>query len=225
MLTFLVVAELSTRLPESAAPLALVIRVAAPGGLLLYFLARGRYPELRGWKPTPGSLAGDTAIGLLGTALWMGPFLLFPSLRPDEPGFDPEQLGASALGLTLTIRAVGYAIVTPFIEELFVRSWLLRFLVVFNTRGDFRKVPIGRFTWTSFLITTAYFVGSHLPWEWGVMLAWTLLTMGWLYYRRHIASLVLVHAVTNGSILAIVALGNGRVRDITGEIVDLWFFV
>ena len=77
----------------------------------------------------------------------------------------------------------------------------------------------------AFVITTAYFVFSHVPWEWGVMLLWTLLTMAWLYHRKHIMSLVLVHAVTNGSILAFVALGSGHVRDIEGTLVDLWFFV
>jgi CAAX prenyl protease-like protein len=129
------------------------------------------------------------------------------------------------VGFTLVVRAIGYAGVTPFIEELFVRSWLLRYIEVFQSRKDFRKVPIGHFAWPSFVITTTYFVFSHLPWEWGVMLAWALLTMAWLYHRKHIMSLVLVHAVTNGSILALAIFGSGRIRDITGAVVDLWYFV
>ena len=225
MMVFLLLASFGGRFPESMAGLVLVAKVALPGGLLLYFALRGRYPELGGWNPTPGIIAGDVAIGLLGTVLWCGPFLLFPSLQPDEPGFDPEQLGASMVGVVLAIRAVGYAVVTPYVEELFVRSWLLRYLEVMAARKDFRKVPIGHFTWPSFVITTAYFVFSHVPWEWGVMLLWTLLTMFWLYHRKHILSLILVHAVTNGSILAFAVFGDGRVRDVTGELVNLWFFV
>ena len=225
MIVFLLLASFGGRFPESLAPAVFVAKVALPGGMLLYFALRGSYPELRGWNPTAGKIAGDVAIGLLGTLLWCGPFLLFPSLRPEEPGFDPEQLGASLVGFTLLVRAIGYAGVTPFVEELFVRSWLLRYLAVLGERKDFRKVPIGQFAWPSFVITTAYFVFSHMPWEWGVMLAWTLLTMFWLYHRKHIASLILVHAVTNGSILALAVFGEGRVRDATGALVDLWFFV
>ena len=128
------------------------------------------YPELRGYRPTLDGLALDVGIGLMGAALWVAPFLLVDSMRPDDPGFDREQLGASWVGLVLALRAVGYAGVTPFVEELFVRSWLMRFIDVFDRRLDFRRVPIARFSWRSFLVVTVYFVLSHAPWEWGVML-------------------------------------------------------
>ena len=225
MAIFLLLASFGDRFPESMAPWVFIAKVLLPGGLLLYFALKGRYPELSGWKPTPGIIAGDVAVGLLGTVIWCGPFLLFPTLRPDEPGFDPEQFGASLVGATLAVRAIGYAVVTPYVEELFVRSWLLRYIEVVSTRKDFRKVPIGHFAWPAFVITTAYFVFSHVPWEWGVMLLWTLLTMAWLYHRKHIMSLVLVHAVTNGSILAFAIVGSGRVHDVEGTLVNLWFFV
>jgi CAAX prenyl protease-like protein len=225
MIAFLLMGSFGDRFPDSLARIVYVAKVAIPGGLFLFFALRGRYPELGGWNPTPGIIVGDVIIGLVGTVIWCGPFLLFPSLRPEEPGFDPEQFGASMVGFTLVVRAIGYAGVTPFIEELFVRSWLLRYIEVFQSRKDFRKVAIGHFAWPSFVITTTYFVFSHLPWEWGVMLAWGLLTMAWFYHRKHIMSLVLVHAVTNGSILAFAVVGSGRVRDITGAVVELWYFV
>jgi hypothetical protein len=151
--------------------------------------------------------------------------VLFPSLCPDEPGFDPEQLGASSAWLTLSIRAIGFAVVTPFIEELFVRSWLLRYIDVFETRKDFRKIPIALFSWRSFLVVTAYFVFSHQSWEWSVMLAWTLLTMAWFYHRKHLAPLVLVHAVTNGAILAFVVFFDGHFTGADGQPLGLWFFL
>jgi hypothetical protein len=155
----------------------------------------------------------------------VGPFVLFPSLCPEEPGFDPEQFGASSAWLTLSIRAVGFAAVTPFIEELFVRSWLLRYIDVFETRKDFRKIPIALFSWRSFLVVTVYFVFSHQSWEWSVMLAWTLLTMAWFYHRKHLAPLVLVHAVTNGAILAFVVFFDGHFTGADGQPLGLWFFL
>jgi len=225
-LAFMLLIEVGRRAPESAEFAFLVAKVAVPGLLVLYYLARKAYPELLGLKLTAGGLLGDVGIGLLGAALWVAPFVLFDGLRPEAGDeFDPRMWGEAGVATVLGVRFIGYALVTPFVEELFVRSWLLRYMAVLGERKDFRKVPIGQFAWPSFVITTAYFVFSHTPWEWGVMLAWTLLTMFWLYHRKHILSLILVHAVTNGSILALAIFGEGRVRDATGALVDLWFFV
>ncbi|TMA33534.1 MAG: CPBP family intramembrane metalloprotease [Deltaproteobacteria bacterium] len=215
MVAFLVIVELSGRVSEPFAPVFLVLRVIAPLGLFLYFALRGEYPELRGAR----------AIGLAGAALWMAPFLFWDSLRPRDHGFDVGQLGPGGEWLAQTLRAIGYVGVTPFVEELFVRSWLLRYVDVAETRKPFRTVPIGRFSWRSFLIVTLWFVYSHLQWEWGVMFAWTLLTMAWFYQRKHIAPLVLVHAVSNGAIFAFVVAFDRIFRDAAGAPISLWFFL
>jgi hypothetical protein len=224
MLAFLLVVELGSRLPEGFAPLLLVARVAAPLAFFVYFARRDAYPELYGARWGWLGLA-DVAVGLLGAALWMVPFLLWDGLRPETEGYDTQQLGADGVWLVLALRAIGYATVTPFVEELFVRSWLMRYVDVFERRRDFRAVPIARFSWRSFLVVTVYFVFTHAQWEWGVMLAWTLLTMGWFYYRKHLAPLVLVHAVTNGAIFAFVVLCDGVFRDASGAPIPLWFFL
>ena len=224
MLAFLLTVVLGRRVPEVDEPFFLVLRVAAPLALFVFFLRRDRYPELRGARWGALALA-DVAVGLAGAALWMAPFLFWDSLRPDEPGFDAGQLGERGVALTLFLRGVGFVGVTPFVEELFVRSWLLRYIDVIDSRRDFRSVPIARFTWRSFLIVTLYFVFSHARWEWGVMAGWTLLTMAWFYHRGHLAPLVLVHAVTNGAIFAAVLLFDDVFRDATGAPISLWFFL
>ena len=224
MLSFLLIVELGGRVPVEIAPIFLVLRVAAPLGFFVFFARRGAYPELRGARWGIWALA-DVAVGLAGAALWIAPFLIWDSLRPDDAGFDAAQLGADGRWLALTLRAIGYTGVTPFVEELFVRSWMLRFIDVVETRRDFRAVPIARFSWRSFGVVTFYFVFSHAQWEWGVMLGWALLTMGWFYTRRHLAPLVLVHAVTNGAIFAFVLLCDGEFRDAAGRAISLWFFL
>lgn len=227
MLAFLLLVELGGRgrAPESAAGLLLVLKVLAPGGLFLWYAARRRYPELSGFR-ADATLLLDVAVGLLGAVLWVAPFLWDAALRPDSRGFDAARpFGADGVAAALALRAVGYAAVTPFVEELFVRSWLLRFSEVFLGRRDFREVPIAHFSWQSFLITTAYFVFSHQPWEWGVMLGWTLLTMAWFYRRRHIVPLIVVHAVTNAAIFAFVLLCDGRFHDARGAPIGLWFLL
>jgi CAAX prenyl protease-like protein len=224
MLAFLLAVEIGARLPDVLDPILLVLRVAAPLGFFVFFFVRGRYPELSGamWG---GLAVADVAVGLLGALFWMAPVVFFDSLRPDDAGFDANQLGEEGVGLTLFLRFAGYAGVTPFVEELFVRSWLLRYVDVVETRRDFRTVPIAHFTWRSFIVVTLYFVFSHADWEWGVMAAWTLLTMGWFYYRGHLAPLVLVHAVTNGAIFFAVVFLDGVFTDAGGAPISLWFFL
>jgi CAAX prenyl protease-like protein len=222
---FLLLIEIGSRAPESAAGLFLALRVLVPASLLIWYAARRDYPELSGFHADARVLQ-DIGIGLLGAALWIAPFLLFDSLRPDIEGFDPQAyFGPDGTGLALAIRAIGYAAVTPFVEELFVRSWLLRFSDVFSSRRDFRDVPIARFTPLSFSVTVIYFVFTHQRWEWGVMLVWTLLTMAWFYHRRHIVPLIIVHAVTNGAIFAFVLLFNNSFRDHLGAPIALWFLL
>jgi CAAX protease family protein len=224
MVAFLLVVELSGRVPALFAPIFLVLRVAAPLGLFTYFALRGSYPELRGARWGAWGLA-DIAVGLLGAALWIAPFLLWPSLRPDSRGFDIDQLGPEGAWFTQAVRFVGYACVTPFVEELFVRSWMLRYIDVAETRRSFLSVPIAQFSWRSFAVVVLYFVFSHAPWEWGVMFAWTLLTMGWFYYRKHLAPLVLVHAVTNAAIFLFVVAFDRHFRNAYGAPISLWFFL
>jgi CAAX prenyl protease-like protein len=224
MVSFLLIVELSGRVTAPFTPVFLVLRVAVPLGLFVFFALRDAYPELRGARWGAWAIA-DIAVGLAGAALWIAPFLLFDSLRPHDRGFDIHQLGANGAWLAQTLRAIGYTGVTPFVEELFVRSWLLRYVDVAETRRSFRSVPVAHFSWRSFLIVTLYFVFSHASWEWGVMFGWTMLTMGWFYYRKHVAPLVLVHAVTNGAIFAFV-VGFDRVfRDASGAPISLWFFL
>ena len=224
MISFLLIVELSGRAPDEFAPIFLALRVIAPLGLFAYFALHGDYPELRGARWGAWALA-DVAVGLAGAALWIAPFLLFDSLRPDLRGFDASQLGEHGAWFALTLRAIGYGFVTPFVEELFVRSWLLRYIDVADTRRSFRSVPIARFAWRSFTIVMLYFVFTHARWEWGVMFGWSLLTMAWFYHRKHLAPLVLVHAVTNSAIFAFALAFDGVFRDAAGEPISLWFFL
>ncbi len=224
-LAFMLLVEIGGRMPEGAAALMLTLKALVPGGLVLWYASRGFYPELRGLRMSPALLL-DVAIGLLGAALWIIPFVLFDGLRPDDTsGFDRFQLGEDGVSLALCLRALGYCAVTPFVEELFVRSWLMRYIDVFDERRDFRKVPMARFRWRSFLVVMIFFVFTHQSWEWGVMFGWSLLTMGWFYYRGHLLPVVIAHALTNGAIMAFVVLFDGRFSDGSGVPIPLWFFV
>jgi CAAX prenyl protease-like protein len=224
---FLGLVQLEGYLPARIAPWLLPVKVAVPGLLFLRYLLRGDYPELRGYRPGAGTLALDVLVGLAVAVLWMAPFLLVPALPRPGPaeGFDPEALGTGLVPLALGLRGLGFAGVTPFVEELFVRSWLLRYLDVFDTHRDFRDVPIGVFAWRSFAVTVFYFTFSHLPWEWGVAAITGVLYNLWLYRRRHLGAVVVAHAVTNGSILAAVLLAPRWLTDPAGQPLNLLYFL
>ena len=193
----------------------MVLRVLAPALVFLYFWRAGAYPELKGFAPGGGALQ-DVVVGLGVCAVWVGPYLLWPELRPDaSEAFDPDAAGRENRTLLLGLRFTGFALVTPFIEELLVRSYLIRIAEVYNDDDpDFRRIPVGFFGWTGFIVTLLWFTFTHVQWEWPVAFAAGLIYNLWLYRRKHIGSLILAHAVTNAALLLFVVSRE-----------DLWFFL
>lgn len=224
---FLGVVELGRRAPEDLAPWLLVLKPGIPAALMVYFLLRGAYPELRARRSGIGSRLSDVAVGLVLAALWMAPYIAFTGLRPDATdAFDPMQLGESMVPAVLGLRMLGYGLVTPFFEELFIRSFVMRYSEVYSSHGDFRDVPLAHFGWTSFIVTTVIFTLGHVPWEYWVAIPWVVLTNLWFYYRKDLYAVILVHATTNAAILLFVAWADGLLFDAQGGLgLSLWFFV
>lgn len=202
---FLSLVELAARAPESWAIPAMALRVLIPGALILWFWRAGLYPELRGYRVGVGTLA-DLALGALIALAWLAPFALFPELGRGE-AFEAGAPGSSARALTLGLRLIGFALVTPFVEELFVRSFLHRYVQVWDGRGHFLDLPVARYTPLAFGVTTLWFIFSHAQWEWGVAAVAGVLFNLWLYRRRHIGGVILAHAAANASIWFWVVLG------------------
>jgi len=223
---FLVVVQVGAWLPTSAAAWVLPVQVALPAVLLGLYVRGGHYRELGGWRARGGGLAADVALGLAVAALWMVPYAA-GWLAPPEAGFDAGAWGEEGRGARLALRAAGFVAVTPFVEELFVRSFLIRWVELFSWRGgrleydasrDFRDLPMARYTAWSFWITVVYFALSHALWEVPVAAAAGVLYNLWLYRSRHLADVILAHAVTNGTILAVVVVASARGA-------DLWYFL
>jgi CAAX prenyl protease-like protein len=211
---FLILVEVQGRVPEALEPWVFVLRVLLPGLWIVWFFRNGALKELRDYRPGAAGLASDVLCGVVIAALWMGPFLLFPSLpRPDpSEGFDATLFGPGRDWLALGVRLVGFAVVTPFVEELFVRSFLIRLADVFDRDMDFLKVPIARFTWRSFLVTVFWFTFTHVQWEWAVAAVAGVIFNLWLYRRGHLGSVVVAHAAANASIWLAVVLGPESLR-------------
>lgn len=212
-LAFMLGAQLAGEFPSAWQPAMLVVKPSLPAGLILYFFLRGDYPELRAMKFRPGWALLDVAFGVLLAVQWMGPYLLIDALpRPSaEDGFNPQIAGETMVAAILSIRMIGFALVTPIFEELFVRSFVMRYADCYLRPGDFRKIEIARYTLRSFISTVLIFTVAHAFWEWWVALPWIVATNLWFYLRKDMSSAILVHAATNASILIYVVLATGGV--------------
>ena len=213
---FLVLVELGRWLPLPPA-VGLGLKVAIPAAALLAFALRGSYPELRVGSGGVAGWSADVAVGLGVAALWMAPYVSGLLPHPSE-GFDAGIFGPDGRSGAWALRGLGFVVVTPFVEELFVRSSLIRFAELISLRGgrleldtetDFRSLPMARYSLASFWITVAWFTFSHVSWEMPVAFATGVLYNLWLYRRGHLAAVVRAHAVTNATLLACV-LADGR---------------
>jgi CAAX prenyl protease-like protein len=119
-------------------------------------------------------------------------------------GFNPALLSDRPLQITMTIfRIAGAVLVVPVMEELFWRSFLIRYIIDKN----FDTVQLGTFTWGSFLITVILFGLEHNYMYAGIMAGgiYNLL----LYRTRSLAQCILAHAVTNLA-LAVYVVTTGK---------------
>jgi len=217
MIGFGAALSLADYLPDTSPVILLALRVIIPGAIFGYFLAIKAYPELA--APRLKDLPLDVFVGLLATLIWVAPYLVWPGLRPDPPeGWDVSAAGDDMRLAMLALRFIGFVCITPFIEELLVRNFLMRSVDAYREDKDFTEIPIGMFTWWSFAVTLGWFTFTHVQWEWPVAFLTGILYNVWIYRRKRMGSVILAHAVTNASLFFWVVLGSTEVQ-------DLWFFL
>ena len=110
-------------------------------------------------------------------------------------GFDPRQYGSEALHWPLTaLRLLGLAVVVPVAEELFWRSFLLRWL----ERQEFLSIVPTAIGVRALVITSVLFALEHSQWLAGLIAG---LVYGWIYMRTGKLWVPIVsHAVTNAAL-------------------------
>jgi exosortase E/protease (VPEID-CTERM system) len=130
------------------------------------------------------------AIGAVAFAAWM---LLAPG--PDAAlaaARDPAALGQPWATLWLLCRIAGATITVPIAEELFFRGFVLRRCI----GEDVDAVPIGAFSWFSFLLSSVAFGLLHGDaWVAGTV-AGMLFALA-VYTRKNLGDAVVAHATTN----------------------------
>jgi CAAX prenyl protease-like protein len=151
-------------------------------------------------------------LGVAVFAIWIGPDVLWPHYRSywlftnsvtgSVSSSVPTAVQASIS--FILFRSFGCIVLVPILEELFWRGWLTRWLI---DGQDFRRVPLGAYTASSFWIGSAMFASEHGPfWDVGLMAG--IAYNWWMCRNKSLADCTLAHAVTNGC-LSIYVLVTG----------------
>lgn len=161
------------------------LRVLA--GALVFWRVRRQCPSLRwSWSWWP------IGVGAAVAAIW---FLVAGTSAADNSlwGAAVDALSWRRAVVWMAFRLAGYVVVTPVVEELAFRAYLMRRLN--SARVD--DVPLGQFSWLSVLGSSLVFGGLH-----GSMwLAGTLAGIAFalvLCRRRVFGDAVVAHGVANG---------------------------
>ncbi|HEY2155223.1 MAG TPA: CAAX prenyl protease-related protein, partial [Isosphaeraceae bacterium] len=190
MATFLLLTNLEGYPPPAWYPLAYAAKVAIVTAVVI--ACRSTWRDLRP-RPSTGALALAVGVGLAVTAVWVGLDGLYPTTESlgKRAGFDPGSISSAAgrLGF-IAARLYGLVLLVPLFEELFWRSFAIRYIV---DPDDFTRVPIGKVTPTAAVATAVVFAMAH-PVEWLPALL-TGLAWAWLVHRtQSVSACVVSHA-------------------------------
>ncbi len=213
MATFLLLTSVEDWLPKSGGgphspyyPAFYAAKMAAVAAVMV--ACRSTWRDLLP-RPGPGTTILAVGLGLLVTGLWVGLDGRYPVFGGvgSRAAFDPNGLSPAGRAGFLAVRFLGLVVLVPLFEELFWRSFVVRWII---DPDRFRDVPIGRVTPVAAAATAALFAVEH-PAEWLP----ALLTGGlwaWLLHRtKSVSACFVSHAVANlGLGLYVLATGNWR---------------
>jgi len=177
------------------------IKTLVVAGLLVFFWSR--FQELKApifvnWQEALVTVG----VGLGVYALWVR--MDWPwAIQGELSDYNPFVAG-STLGLVLAIiRIFGASVIVPIMEELFWRSFLIRYIV----NANFETVRLGTFTVGSFAATVVLFGLEHNLWLAGMMAG--ICYSGLLYWTGRLWPCIIAHGMTN-LVLGIHVLTTGE---------------
>lgn len=191
------------------------VSVLVVGASLVYFWRR--YEELgRGSGITFKQALLSIAVGLAVFQLWI--VLTEPWMMTDQlmaMVFGTKEVGGATASFRpvdaegqlqwglIVVRWIGAALLVPVMEELFWRSFLMRWL----DKQDFDRLPVAEVTLRAMVLSTLAFMLAHTQWLGAIVAG---LAYAWLYRRTgSLWAPILAHAVTNGVLgVWVVVLGQ-----------------
>nr|WP_267874515.1 CAAX prenyl protease-related protein [Duganella fentianensis] len=189
-MAFIVVADLLSRVGVDAATLRWLYPIKIGFVFLLLVVFWRQYQELASWRCSARLLAVAAAAGVVVLVLWLN-LAAGWMVMGQSSGFDPRSGGQIDWSLALP-RLAGATLVVPVMEELFWRSFLMRWLV----HQDFEQVAPQQVGWGSWAVSSLLFGIEHNLWLAGLVAG---LIYGFLYRRSgNIWAAIVAHGVTNG---------------------------
>ena len=171
-------------------------------GAVLAFLWPG-FSELRPLRLSPGELGAAIVLGLGVFALWIALDHGWAVIDQRNSGFTPVDAGGRLDPWMYGLRLAGFAIAVPLAEELFWRSFLLRWI----DRKRFLDVDPRTASLRAFAICSALFALEHSQWLAGLVAG---IVYTGLYTRTgNLWASIVSHAITNAA-LGIWILATGR---------------
>ncbi|MHC4672802.1 MAG: CAAX prenyl protease-related protein [Planctomycetota bacterium] len=180
---YLLLLGLNDRVPESYMPVTIAIR--GIGALWLVWLFRRHLAA--GWVAGQHFFNG-IAVG--SKSLGGGLLNWFELSEVSDPRVNISTFSWRAqmvLRITVACTAV------PVVEEIFWRGFLLRALINWDR---FETIPLGTFTWFSFLATSLLSVLEH-PDNWAVSILCWFVYNALMYWKKSILFLIITHGITN----------------------------
>jgi len=173
---------------------------------------RKKYEEVR-MPPSATAMTGDwgnafisyslaVAVGLVAIFVWILADPFYPWMtrliggKPSVP-FDPTTIESVPWRCVfIGFRVFGAVVVVAYMEEIFWRGYLIRWI----DGKDFKRVPVGTYSWKSFGITAVLFGLEHEQWLAGMVCG---VLYNWLYCRRKdLFTCVLAHSTSNAALAA-----------------------
>ena len=190
-LVFIILTQLASWFPQKAHFL-YALKTFLVAGLLYHW--RHLYQEL--FLPAKGKdLIWGVISGFLVFFLWVGGEEFLPQLG-EAKGFSPYSFGLDSIGafLLASVRLFGASLVVPIMEELFWRSFLMRYLI----DRKFWCIPLGTYQPFAFWAVAILFSLEHFRVIPGFLAG---ITYGALVcLSKNIMVPILSHAVTNLSL-------------------------
>lgn len=197
-LSFFLVGDVLARLGVDADSLRWLYAVKTVTVVALLAFFWRDYTELKVGMPAPLVVVSAVAAGIVVFFLWINlhaPWMVIG----ESGGFDPRTGGVIDWPL-VAIRIAGAALVVPVMEELFWRSFVMRWI----DKPDFLLLDPAQAGVRGFVISVVLFGFEHNLWLAGIVagVAYSVLFMR----HRTLWSPILAHAVTNGMLGAWVVI-------------------
>ena len=152
--------------------------------------------------------------GLVGIGFWLLPTTLYDhwgmegkpdaffekltGLAPRKEGFDPTVFdNPLAYWTSLIFRVFRAVVIVSLVEEIFWRSFLMRFLL--DMDGKYWKVPFGKPAWISFFVVTGAFMIAHAPIDYLGAFIYGSLTYAVAVWTKSLLACVVMHGVANAT--------------------------